>query len=127
MCGIAGAIGHIDETVRRALMLVDLAQMHRGPDAQGVWIASGHARVAFAHRRLAILDLDPSAAQPMHDEVRGNVLIFNGEIYNYRELRAELKEHGERFRTSSDTEVLLKAWGVFGERCLERLRGMFAF
>ena len=127
MCGIAGAIGHIDETVRRALMLVDLAQAHRGPDAQGVWIATGHAHVAFAHRRLAILDLDPSAAQPMHDEVRGNVLIFNGEIYNYQELRAELQGRGERFRTSSDTEVLLKAWGVFGERCLERLRGMFAF
>ena len=93
----------------------------RGPDAGGVW-ASGHALIG--HRRLAVVDL-PGGVQPMSDS--SAVLTFSGEIYNFRELRRELEGYGHAFRTRSDTEVLLRAWLQWGENCLPRLNGMFAF
>jgi asparagine synthase (glutamine-hydrolysing) len=121
MCGIAGAVGQqqVDPTpVRR---MAD-AMWHRGPDGAGHWSEPG---VAFAHRRLAIIDLLPRSNQPMH--FAHWHLIYNGEIYNYRELREQLEAHGHRFETTGDSEVLLHAWAEWGERALDRLNGMFAF
>src|SRR5262249_47490799 len=96
---------------------------HRGPDGEGVWTA-GHA--GLAHRRLSIIDLRSVAAQPMSNEDGSICITFNGEIYNFRELRADLEARGYRFRTNSDTEVIVHAYAEYGRRCLERLRGMFA-
>ncbi len=98
-------------------------QRHRGPDGEGTWTGAG-GRVGLAHVRLSIIDLSDAAAQPMLSE-HGNVIAYNGEIYNYLELRRELGE--EIFRTHSDTEVILRAYERWGEACVERLRGMFAF
>jgi asparagine synthase (glutamine-hydrolysing) len=98
----------------------------RGPDGAGLWV-SPDGRVGFAHRRLAILDLSDAGAQPMHDPDTGNAIVFNGEIYNYRELRGDLEARGVAFRTHSDTEVLLKLYAARGLDMLPRLRGMFAF
>ena len=128
MCGIAGALGAIDEQLRAAVARMSEAQIHRGPDDAGEYASTGAGPgVAFAFRRLAILDLSPDGHQPMRDEKRGNVIVFNGEIYNYRELRRELEAAGETFRSQSDTEVLLAGYGVWGDRVLDKLRGMFAF
>jgi asparagine synthase (glutamine-hydrolysing) len=98
---------------------------HRGPDGDGLWEDPG--RICLAHRRLAIIDLS-TGGQPMHAaELGGATIIFNGEIYNYLELRHELQQLGVRFRTQSDTEVLLELYARQGESCVRRLRGMFAF
>ena len=99
---------------------------HRGPDAAGIW-SSRDGAVVLGHRRLAILDLSPTGAQPMHNAQRTCVVVFNGEIYNHEELRGELAVAGARFRGRSDTEVLLAAYDAWGEHCVEHLRGMFAF
>src|SRR5215207_8245735 len=96
----------------------------RGPDGDGIWFHNGSA---LAHRRLAIIDLSERGAQPMVDEELGLTVVFNGIIYNHRGLRAELEGAGMRFRSTSDTEVLLKGWAEWGERMLDRLVGMFAF
>src|SRR5207237_5720712 len=96
----------------------------RGPDASSQWI-SPDARVGFGHRRLAIIDLSPGGAQPMCRAQ--NVIVFNGEIYNYRELRGELESRGIRFTSQSDTEVLLQLYATRGAEMLNDLRGMFAF
>ncbi|MEK8049896.1 asparagine synthase (glutamine-hydrolyzing) [Ideonella sp. DXS22W] len=98
----------------------------RGPDGAGLWI-SPDRRAGMAHRRLAIIDLSTDGAQPMHDASLGTSIVFNGEIYNYRQLRAELERDGFQFLSHSDTEVLLKLYARDGERMLSRLRGMFAF
>jgi asparagine synthase (glutamine-hydrolysing) len=124
MCGIAGIIS-TRERVDRCL-LADMRDVlaHRGPDDAGLW-TSADGRVGLANRRLAILDLSPAGHMPMCD---GDLCItYNGEIYNYVELRDELSRHGHRFRTSSDTEVLLKAYRQWGLSFLTRLNGMFAF
>ena len=96
----------------------------RGPDGSGLWFHNGSA---LAHRRLAIIDLSDRGAQPMVDDELGLTVVFNGIIYNHRELRAELEGAGMRFRSDSDTEVLLKGWAAWGEGMLDRLAGMFAF
>lgn len=129
MCGIAGIIQY------RALagLLVDRAELRRmrdamavrGPDGSSEWI-SEDGTVGLAHRRLAIIDLDARAAQPMTSVDGTLTIVFNGEIYNYRELRRELERHGAVFRTESDTEVLLHLYRAQGEAMVERLRGMFA-
>lgn len=99
---------------------------HRGPDAAGLWShEDSRAVIWLGHRRLSIIDLSTAADQPMSK--RGLALSYNGELYNYRELRAELAGHGVRFTTDSDTEVVLEAWRLWGERALPRFRGMFAF
>jgi asparagine synthase (glutamine-hydrolysing) len=129
MCGIAVSIGHLDQEIEAAVERMSSAQLHRGPDAGGRWRSNPAPRdrgVVLAHRRLAIVDLSEAANQPMHDEETGNVLVFNGEIYGFEELRDELAALGARFRTRSDTEVLLRAYAVWGAQCVERLRGMFA-
>lgn len=126
MCGIAGVASLSSERVpdlKRRLVVMNTLQAHRGPDGECVW---QHPRehVGFAHRRLSIIDLSPAASQPMTDG-SGNWVVLNGEIYNYRELRAELGE--EHFATRSDTEVILHAYRRWGLECLDRFRGMFAF
>jgi asparagine synthase (glutamine-hydrolysing) len=99
---------------------------HRGPDDAGlVWSDDG--RVGLAHRRLAILDLSPAGHQPMHSEDAHRAIVFNGEIYNFAALREELMAAGERFRSHSDTEVILAAYRVWGPACLDHFNGMFAF
>ncbi len=100
--------------------------VHRGPDAAGIWAAPDRT-VVLAHRRLAVIDLSEAANQPMIDGGSRNVLVFNGEIYNFRRLREELGQLGKRFRTTSDTEVLLEAYRTWGTRCVDRLVGAFAF
>jgi len=125
MCGIAG-IFHCG-TIKpfdplRVERMCD-ALVHRGPDDSGVWTAPG---VGLGFRRLAIIDLAGSP-QPMHSADGRAVLVFNGEIYNFRELRRELKELGAEFRTDGDGEVILAAWQKWGVDCLPRLHGMFAF
>lgn len=129
MCGIAGFIRHRrEDTTARILEMTD-ALAHRGPDDSGAYtgVAShGTLEVALGHRRLSIIDL-AAGHQPMADESGQIQLVFNGEIYNYRELRSELQKRGCVFSTNSDTEVLLRAYQEFGTRCVDHLSGMFAF
>ena len=99
---------------------------HRGPDHGGSW-SSSDGLVALGHRRLAIVDLAPESNQPFVSSDGRYVLTFNGEIYNFRDLRKELCALGSRFRTQSDTEVLVEAFRHWDEDCLSRLSGMFAF
>lgn len=125
MCGIVGLLSRTGTdlvAVRRACDSLT----HRGPDHGGVW-RSHDGRVALAHRRLAIIAPNPEGNQPFVTQDGRFVLTFNGEIYNYRALRQELMAHGARFRTATDTEVLVEAYRFWGVRCLERLSGMFAF
>ncbi len=113
----------------RALRQMLAAIVHRGPDGEGACAfsaARGGERVVLGHRRLAIIDPNGSR-QPMVDDAAGLALTFNGEIYNFRELRAQLEKHGHRFERDSDTEVLLRAYQQWGTECVQRLRGQFAF
>jgi asparagine synthase (glutamine-hydrolysing) len=124
MCGIAGCYQQVDG--RKLADVMSDRISHRGPDAAGLW---SHERenvsVHLAHRRLSIIDLSTAADQPL---VKGNLaLAYNGELYNYRELRKELENAGASFVTSSDTEVVLEAWRAWGPAALPRFRGMFAF
>ena len=124
MCGIAGEIsfsGRADQTAVRR-MLPALAS--RGPDGEGFF---ARGPVAFGHRRLKIIDLSDAGAQPMTDERLGLTVVFNGCIYNYRELRDELTDYGYAFFSTSDTEVILKAYHRWGPACVRRFLGMFAF
>jgi asparagine synthase (glutamine-hydrolysing) len=124
MCGIVGLYNYPAGPDILGAMLGSIA--HRGPDAEGVYEATLHgANVRLGHRRLSIIDLSDAANQPFEKD--GLVIVFNGEIYNYKALADELRAAGVTFRTSSDTEVLLEAWRVWGDKCLNRLRGMFAF
>lgn len=129
MCGIAGAVGAWSPAAAHALatrMISALA--HRGPDGQRVEVIHGgaDAQVALGHARLTVLDPSMAAAQPMRHEGTGSWLVFNGEIYNYRDLRTELEAHGHRFRSSGDSEVLLCALVQWGAAALPRLNGMYA-
>ena len=128
MCGITGLVTQEPES-RIAAMLK--AVEHRGRDDEGVWTSSPindeGQRVCFGHRRLSIIDTSSAGHQPMLSPDGRLVVILNGEIYNYRELRAQLAANGHSFRTETDTEVLLVAWKEWGEESLHRLNGMFAF
>jgi asparagine synthase (glutamine-hydrolysing) len=124
MCGIAGELRRGASPDRDVLDRMSAALAPRGPDGDGMWFHDG---TALAHRRLAIIDLSELGSQPMVDEELGLTVVFNGIIYNHRELRAELEGAGRRFRSTSDTEVLLKGWAEWGEGMLDRLVGMFAF
>ena len=123
MCGIAGWSGAFDP---RSLALMSAAIAHRGPDGDGEFV-DVVAGIGLAHRRLSIIDLAPTGAQPMTDSDGLAVIVFNGEIYNYRELREELTRAGVAFRGTSDTEVLLHLYLREGLRMLPRLNGIFAF
>lgn len=129
MCGIVAimAYGSNARPVKTQEMLRIRDQMiRRGPDAGGCWIADDQ-RVGLAHRRLSIIDLTSGGAQPMALPDTGTRITFNGEIYNYRELRSELEQRGRVFRSESDTEVLLHAYEEFGPQMVHHLRGMYAF
>jgi asparagine synthase (glutamine-hydrolysing) len=126
MCGIAGIFELGCEPVpqmAQRLEAMNRILAHRGPDGEGVW---SHSRrgVGFAHRRLSIIDLTEHAAQPMSTDA-GHTITYNGEIYNYIELRDELGRGN--FHTQSDTEVILRAYERWGEESVPKLRGMFAF
>ena len=121
MCGIAGIVSGAPERDTLDAMLASLD--HRGPDDRGAFTGDG---VALGMTRLSIIDL-VTGQQPMSSDDGAARIVFNGEIYNFRAVRAELQAGGHRFRTQSDTEVILRAWEADGERCVERLRGMFAF
>ena len=128
MCGIAGELrfdGNRPDPAVIERMNAQLAR--RGPDGAGVWSAWPVAPVAFGHRRLAIIDLSERSRQPMVDAAIGLALVFNGTIYNYPELRHELIGRGHSFFSDGDTEVILRAYAEWGEACVERLHGMFAF
>ncbi len=123
MCGLAGIVDFsapVDP--RRANEMARLLG-HRGPDDQGTYADTD---VALAHRRLSIIDLSAAGRQPMSDETGRYQLVYNGEIYNYRELRSELESHGHIFRTQTDTEVVLTAFREWSTRCVERFNGMWA-
>ena len=124
MCGIAGCYQQADGQKLVDVMSDRIA--HRGPDAAGTWHQEdGRVAVQLGHRRLSIIDLSAAADQPLSKH--GMTLVYNGELYNYRALRAELATRGVRFATSSDTEVVLEAWRAWGPGALRRFRGMFAF
>jgi len=125
MCGIAGIFdsrGH--RPIDRALLArMNDAQRHRGPDGDGTFVAPG---IGLAHRRLAIIDLE-GGVQPLYNEDDSVVVVYNGEIYNFQELFRTLAARGHTFRTHCDTEAIVHAWEEWGEACVERFRGMFAF
>src|SRR5271157_6044127 len=129
MCGIFGIVSEEAEVSREVLTRALHCLSHRGPDDSGTItlnLTSGRGQIGLAHTRLAILDLSPLGHQPMQDPATGNWIVFNGEIYNFRELRKELESAGVEFKSHSDTEVILAAYRVWGESCLTRLGGMFA-
>src|ERR1700690_127657 len=124
MCGICGVIGmeradQAEVITRRMLH----ALWHRAPDDEGLFVAPS---AALAMRRLSIIDL-PGGHQPVFNEAGDVAVVFNGEIYNFRNLRGTLESRGHKFRTHSDTEVIVHAYEEWGEQCLRHLRGMFAF
>jgi len=125
MCGIVGVVSSAP-VERKHIETMRDSMVHRGPDAAGLWI-SPDALVCLGHRRLAIVDLSPEANQPFVSSDDRFVVTFNGEIYNFRRVREELLARGVVFRTNSDTEVLIEAFRCWGQRCLEKLSGMFAF
>jgi asparagine synthase (glutamine-hydrolysing) len=131
MCGIVGILARKTQIPPAVLERATLSLAHRGPDDSGTVLLKETQpeplEIGLGHRRLAILDLSPLGHQPMQDPVTGNWIVFNGEIYNFRELRKELESAGVEFKSHSDTEVILAAYRVWGESCLTRLGGMFAF
>ncbi len=137
MCGIAGILGQNGSGVRSSLQAMVACQTHRGPDDEGfdfVHLApgtNGHAaagcHVGLGQRRLSILDLSPAGHQPMVNPQTGDILTYNGELYNFQSLRARLERDGVQFRGHSDTEVILHALHLYGPKCIEEMQGMFAF
>lgn len=131
MCGIFGIVAHNSRIPDGLLERGTRSLAHRGPDDHGTVLlhdsAHGNTEIGLGNRRLAILDLSPLGHQPMHDPLSGNWIVYNGEIYNFRHVRAELDRLGAKFVSHSDTEVLLKAYAEWGEQCLGKFRGMFAF
>lgn len=123
MCGIAGKIDFVDRVGAGVVEQMCAALEHRGPDSRGMW-SDRHAVIGM--QRLAIIDV-PGGAQPMFNEDRSVVVVMNGEIYNFRELRRQLVQRGHKFSTRSDTEVLVHLYEDYGDRLVEHLRGMFAF
>ncbi|MDP1955352.1 MAG: asparagine synthase (glutamine-hydrolyzing) [Polaromonas sp.] len=127
MCGFAGIfLSRRSENLGNVISVMCAQMQARGPDAYGHW-SDEDAGLVLGHRRLSILDLESRANQPMHSDDGRYVIVFNGEIYNFRDLQRELSGEGEIFRTQSDTEVLLKLYARDGEAMLTRLRGMYAF
>jgi asparagine synthase (glutamine-hydrolysing) len=124
MCGICGEVTFSGAVAGDSLAAMNAKMWARGPDAGGTFSQNG---IAFGHRRLSIIDLAAASQQPMIDPVLGLAIVFNGCIYNYRELRSELAAKGYRFFSQGDTEVILKAFAEWGARCVERFYGMFAF
>jgi asparagine synthase (glutamine-hydrolysing) len=131
MCGIVGIIAKDTQIPVGVLDRATLSLAHRGPDDSGTIVLRESTpaviEVGLGNRRLAILDLSPLGHQPMHDPETGNWIVYNGEIYNFRDIRTELERGGLRLSSHSDTEVVLKSYSRWGKGCLEKFRGMFAF
>jgi asparagine synthase (glutamine-hydrolysing) len=125
MCGIIGVASRRALACREWLDAGCAAMAHRGPDDSGSWW-SANGNVGLAQRRLAIIDLSPGGHQPMHYATNRLTIVFNGEIYNYLDLRDHLRSKGHKFATQSDTEVVLAAYSEWGTDCLSHLNGMFA-
>src|SRR3954471_11461569 len=123
MCGIAGKVSLRGDVPAGLVETMCERQAHRGPDSRGIHRSDG---VCLGIQRLRIIDLE-TGDQPIFNEDRNVVVVLNGEIYNYRELRSELADRGHDFVTRTDTEVIVHLYEELGERCVERLRGMFAF
>lgn len=126
MCGIVGIAGRVLRKDEEMLRRMRDSMTHRGPDDAGEWWSEDGA-VGLGMRRLAIIDLSPSGHQPMSNHENNLVIVFNGEVYNYKELRTRLESMGHRFRTASDTEVILEAYLEWKHDCVTHLNGMFAF
>jgi len=128
MCGIAGKIVFGDEQPvgRQEIQKMNDKLQHRGPDGEGIYV-SPKGNIGLGHRRLAVIDLSPAGQQPMSNEDETVWLVFNGEIYNFQSLRSELEKKGHKFKSKTDSEVIIHLWEDCGERCLAFLRGMFAF
>src|SRR4051812_1617846 len=127
MCGIAGIFSYAAEAPpvdARALARIRDHMRRRGPDGEGLWLADDQ-RVGLAHRRLAIIDLSEAGAQPMASPKGRFRITFNGEIYNYRQLRSVLERKGYVFRSATDTEVLLHLYAEYGQDMVRHLRGMY--
>ncbi|MFP5284010.1 MAG: N-acetylglutaminylglutamine amidotransferase, partial [Actinomycetes bacterium] len=125
MCGLTGEIRFDGRAADVAAVEGGCTRLaHRGPDGSGVY---ANGPVALGHRRLSIIDLSPAGSQPMVDPELGLAVVFNGCIYNYQDLRAELIRRGRRFFSTSDTEVVLKAYAEWGVHCVDHFLGMFAF
>jgi asparagine synthase (glutamine-hydrolysing) len=123
MCGIAGKVPLEGPVERPVIERMCEVLEHRGPDSRGLFLDDG---VGLGIQRLAVIDLE-TGDQPIFNEDQSIVVVLNGEIYNYRELRASLAQRGHRLATRSDTEVIVHLYEEHGERCVEHLRGMFAF
>ena len=129
MCGICGIVS-TDPALANAESVSRMAAVlhHRGPDDGGTWARhDGRVGVALGHRRLSIIDLSPAGHQPMTNEDGSMWLSYNGEIYNHADLRCELEPRGHLYRSHTDTETILHGYEEWGDRCVERFRGMFAF
>ncbi|MBE9209056.1 asparagine synthase (glutamine-hydrolyzing) [Nostoc sp. LEGE 06077] len=128
MCGIAGilTVNQYQEQLESTIQRMQLALQHRGPDDAGIFIAP-ERQAALAHTRLSILDLSSAGHQPMSTTDKRYWITFNGEIYNFQQLRQELITQGENFNSQTDTEVILKLYQRFGKNCVQHIRGMFAF
>ena len=132
MCGIAGIVGGVTDRNRDALARMTDAIAHRGPDSAGFWYSTpdnrGHGCL-LGHRRLSIIDLSTAADQPMTDTVRGRgqAMVYNGEVYNYKSLHRDLEQRGERLNSSGDTAAVLRLLALEGPDAVRKLRGMFAF
>src|SRR6266436_9806486 len=125
MCGICGKVSFSGSTVERALIAKMCQRLvHRGPDDEGIYTAP---HVGLGQRRLAIIDLSKAAVAPLSNEDGSIWVTFNGEIYNFQELRADLLAKGHIFRTATDTEVIVHLYEEYGTDCLAQMRGMFAF
>ncbi|MFK5893270.1 MAG: asparagine synthase (glutamine-hydrolyzing) [Pseudomonadota bacterium] len=125
MCGIVGVIQKNKPVDESMLCAMRDTFAYRGPDDKGIWIDDLN-NFGFGHRRLSIIDPTPDGHQPMLDEETGNVIVFNGEVYNYLEIKEQLSKLGIVFKTHTDTEVILKAYRVYGIDCLQHFNGMFA-
>lgn len=128
MCGIYGYTSHRGQVEENLLARMGKSLEHRGPDDEGQKVLRvGELSIGLGHRRLSIIDLSSAARQPMSNEDESIWLVFNGEIYNFKELRRELEQKGHRFKSNSDSEVIIHLYEEKGTRCLEQLKGMFAF
>src|SRR3989344_3050245 len=125
MCGIVGRVNLNGQPIKpEAIKSMCRAIRHRGPDDEGLWLKGP---VGLGNRRLSIIDLSPAGHQPISNEDKTVWITFNGEIYNFQELRNKLIRQGHRFRSQTDTETVVHLWEEYGVTCLKYLRGMFAF
>lgn len=126
MCGFVVLFSSNNVWNESILSSASQSMSQRGPDDCGEWWSDDKC-IGIAHRRLSVIDLSSGASQPMESGDANYIIAFNGEIYNYKQLRRELTNYGVKLKTRSDTEVILEMYAIFGEECLTKLRGMFSF